>query len=66
MRFCLQARKVAVTGILFQVEVAEFGRHRQVAGTKLRHGMVELLFSIHIESSAQACVERQTLLVQSL
>ncbi len=64
---CLRrkAQEVAVSRILFQVYVTEFRRHRQVAGTKLRHGVVELLFSVHAGSSPQPCAERQTVLVPS-
>ena len=60
-----QAQEITVTGVFFQVQVAELGRHLQVTGAKLRHRMVELLFLIHSRSSPQACTECQTVLVPS-
>ncbi len=65
IRLGRQAQEIAVTRVFFQVEIAELGRHLQVSGTKLRHGMVELLFLIHCGSSPQPCAERQTVLVPS-
>jgi methylenetetrahydrofolate reductase (NADPH) len=60
-----QAQELRVAGVPLEADIAQFRRHKQVAGTKMLEGFFELLFLAHRESSPHGPAERQTILVSA-